>query len=103
MQYLLVALDHEGEDVIERRESVRLKHLDFVENVLGVGEKCLYGAALLNENGDKVGSMEILEFDTRAELDERIKNDQFMVNNVWKDVMVYPCKVGPLFEHLYDK
>jgi len=92
MQFLIHALDSTKEGTLERRMSVRPKHLEHVagyrENghVIGAG-------GILNDNGDMIGSFLVMEFDSRAELDEYIAGEPYVVNGVWEDVRVESVNV----------
>ena len=57
----------------------------------------LYAVAKLNERGDMIGSVMIVEFPSRARLDEWLKIEPYVVGKVWERVEVHPCRVGPTF------
>jgi hypothetical protein len=59
--------------------------------------KYLYGVATLSENGDMNGSVMVLDFPSRKELDEYLKTEPYVINKVWEKIEIVPCKVGPTF------
>ena len=93
MNFLIVAYDGKDENALERRMSVREKHF---ANVMKIQEKdhvhCAGG--ITNEAGQLVGSMLVVSFDTREQLDEYLKTEPYVVNNVWQDIRIDTCNVA---------
>ena len=83
MQFLINAYD--GENMLEKRMEVRPKHL---ANIDKLGKHVVFAGGKLNEEGQPVGSVMIMEFDTRAELDEYLKVEQYIEAKVWDKVDV---------------
>ena len=94
MQFIVIA--HDYKDGLERRLKVRAKHIQLGDKLV-VDGKVLYGVALLDDKGDMRGSVYILDFPSRQELDYYLKNEPYVVENVWEKIEVIPCKVGPSF------
>ncbi len=94
MQFLLIARD--GEDAAERRAALRDRHLA-VANRLFASGNLLYGVAMLDDKGQPCGSMEVVEFKSRTELDEWLEQEPFVTGQVWARVDVMPCRTGPMF------
>lgn len=57
----------------------------------------LYAVATLDGNGQPNGSMEVVQFDSRADLDRWLKNEPYLTGQVWAEVDVRPCRVDPMF------
>ena len=55
------------------------------------------GAALLDEKGKMIGSVIILGYPSRKELDDCLRIEPYVVNRVWEKIEIKPCKVGPTF------
>ena len=93
MNFLIVAYDGKDENALERRMRVRPDHF---ANVLKIKEKghvhCAGG--ITNEAGQLVGSMLVVSFDTREQLDEYLKTEPYVVNNVWQDIRIDTCNVA---------
>ncbi len=51
------------------------------------------GGAILNNEGEMVGSTLYLRFDSREELDRWIANDPYVLGNVWIKVEVKPIRL----------
>ena len=101
MQYLITAYDGIDEKALERRLSVRDEHLKSVEKRIKAGEH-LYGAAILDDNEKMVGSVMVVEYSSREELDNWLKVEPYIVGNVWERIDVKPCKVAAAFMDLYN-
>ncbi len=52
-----------------------------------------YGCVILNDNGDMIGSMAVMDFPSEKELQEWLKREPYVTGNVWKTVEVYKCNV----------
>ena len=61
------------------------------------GGNYLMGVALLNKNNQMIGSVMILDYPSRKELDEWLKIEPYVVNKVWEKIEIIPCQVGPTF------
>ena len=94
MQFLVIAAD--GQDAHERRLALRDKHLA-VANHLRTTGNLLYAVATLDANGQPNGSMQVVEFNSRADLDRSLQQEPYVTGKVWAKVDVTPCRIGPMF------
>jgi len=94
MQFIVIA--HDYKDGLERRLKVREKHLKHGDKLVAEG-KALYGVALLDDKRDMKGSVYIMDFPSRRELDEWLQTEPYVKEKVWEKIEVIPCKVGPSF------
>jgi uncharacterized protein len=94
MQFLVIARD--GEGALERRVALRDKHLASANHLRASGN-LLYAVAMLDGNGQPNGTMEVVQFDSRAELDRWLQQEPFVTGQVWSKVDVTPCRIGPMF------
>ena len=83
MQFMVKAYD--GEGMLERRMQVRPRHLEGMR-VLGTPIICAGG--LLDDTGQMKGSVLVLEFDSRAALDEYLTNEPYVVEGVWEKIEI---------------
>ena len=97
MQFLVLAYDGKDEEALQRRLAVRQAHLALAEQMVASGQQ-LYAVALLNEAGNMIGSTIICDFSTREELDAWLAQEPYVTGNVWKQIEVIPCQVGPAFQ-----
>lgn len=96
MQFLVTGYDGTDEKALERRLAVREEHMKLVECMKSKG-KHLYAAALLDENEKMIGSVLIVDFESREELDKWLEIEPYVVGDVWRTIEVKPCKVPPMF------
>jgi uncharacterized protein YciI len=95
MQFIVTAYDYK-EDGLRNRLAVRGEHIKLGDKLKSEG-KCLYGVALLDNKEQMEGSVYIMDFSNREELDEWLKNEPYVLGKVWEKIEVKPCKVGPSF------
>lgn len=100
MQYLVTGYDGTDEKAMERRLAVREKHMEGV-NKLKNEKKHLFAAAILDENERMVGSVLIVDFPTREELDKWLEVEPYVVGKVWEKIEIVPCKVPQMFMALH--
>lgn len=100
MQYIVTGFDGTDEKAMDRRLAVREEHLESVKKRFEAGEH-LYGAAMLDDAGKMIGSMMVVEYPSREELDKWLKNEPYVTGDVWRKIEIKPCKVAPLFMELY--
>lgn len=100
MQFFITGYDGTDEGALERRLSARDEHLKFTEEMFNKGHH-LYAAAVLDDNEKMIGSVIISEFPSKAELDEYLKVEPYVKEQVWKKIEVRPCRVPPLFMNLH--
>jgi uncharacterized protein YciI len=95
-----MAYDGTDEKALERRLAVREQHLKSVEENFKDG-KHLYGAAILDDAGKMIGSMMVVDYPNREELDNWLEVEPYVVGNVWQKIDIQASKVAPIFMDLY--
>jgi hypothetical protein len=88
MRYVVIAHDGTDAGAKERRASARPAHLEGIAAFVARGE-VLVGGALLDEAGDMVGSVLIVDFATRAALDAWMENDPYVTQGVWQEIEIH--------------
>ena len=88
MQFLIKALD--GENMLERRMAVRPRHL---EGMAKLGRHIVVAGGILDEAGRPKGSVLVLEFPDRADLDAYLKQEPYVLEHVWETIEVEPMNV----------
>jgi uncharacterized protein len=96
MHYLITAHDGSDEKALERRLAARERHLQSITKLKEEG-KALYGAALIDDNGNMKGSMLIMNFQSQDELEHYLATEPYITGKVWQTVDVKPCRVPELF------
>ena len=83
MQFIVKAYD--GEGMLEKRMAVRPRHL---EGMNELGKHIICAGGLLDDAGKMKGSVLVLEFDSRAELDDYLASEPYITDGVWEKVEV---------------
>lgn len=91
MQFLILAYDGTDEQAPERRMATRPAHLDTARRMKQQGS-FLEGGAILNDAGEMIGSMLLMEFETRELLNQWLQSDPYTTADVWKTVQVLPFR-----------
>jgi len=99
MQFVVIGYDENDDQALDRRLAARDAHLALSDEAVQTGEQIL-GAALLNDDDNMCGSVMVVDFPSRDELDAWLENEPYIKGKVWEKVKVYPCKIGPSFSHL---
>jgi uncharacterized protein len=79
---------------------VREEHIALGDRLVAEGHM-LFGTALLDEDEKMIGSMLVLEYPSRKELDEWLAVEPYAVSGVWEKITVTPVRVGPSFVGLH--
>jgi uncharacterized protein YciI len=92
-QYLVTGYDYTDEGAPERRMNVRPHHLDGVKELKANGN-FIAAAAFLNDEGNMIGSVMMLQFESEEQLDAWKLAEPYVTQNVWESVDVKPIKVA---------
>ncbi len=98
MQFMLLGYDGKDGDALGRRLAVREQHLALGDRLAAEG-KLLFAAAILDTDEKMTGSMLVLEFPSRAELDAWLETEPYVTGDVWQEITILSVKVGPWFSH----
>ncbi|MGA4543380.1 YciI family protein [Uniformispora flossi] len=96
MQFLLIAFDGVDEGAAGRRLAAREAHIKLGDEMVASG-RMLFGTAILDDEHRMIGSMLVLDFPSRDELDTWYAVEPYVTGNVWERVDIRPCAVGPSF------
>jgi uncharacterized protein len=91
MKHVVIARDGTDDEAKARRAAVRPEHLRQIAARVERGE-ILVGGAILDEAGDMVGSVLVVNFETRDELDSWLTTDPYVTGGVWQDIEVQPYR-----------
>ncbi len=91
MQYVVHAYDHTGPDALDRRMAARPAHLAYAAQLKEKGQ-FLLGGALLDPDGNMMGSMLILDMETEDQLNDYLRSDPYIVQGVWDKIDVKPFR-----------
>jgi uncharacterized protein YciI len=93
MQFLVIAKDGTDEGALERRQQTRPSHLEGI-GPLVESRNVLVGGAILSDAGDMVGSMLLVEFPGKEEVDVWLARDPYVTDGVWQEVEVHPFRTA---------
>ena len=93
MQFLVIAKDGTDAGALERRQQTRPTHLTGIGPLVESGN-VLVGGAILSEAGDMVGSMLLVEFPGRGDVDAWLARDPYVTDGVWREVEVHPFRTA---------
>ncbi len=93
MQFLVTAYDGTDPDAPARRQAARETHLVGARKLTEEG-RILVGGAILDDDGRMIGSACIVDFPSRAELDEWLRTDPYVTGDVWRRIDVVPFRVA---------
>jgi uncharacterized protein YciI len=99
MQYMVIGRDGTDPNAMLRRRAARDEHLALGERMNRAGT-LVCAAALLDDSGQMVGSMLLVSFPSRVELDAWLRIEPYMIGGVWQKVQIEPAQLGPAFAHL---
>jgi len=91
MTFLVLGYDGVDPEAPARRAAARPAHLATAQRLRAAGH-FLDGGAILDDAGKMVGSMLMMEFPSRAELNAWLSADAYTTGGVWKDVTVRPFR-----------
>ena len=88
VQFVIRAYD--GKGMLEKRMEVRPRHLEGMERIR---QHVVCAGVLLDDEGQMKGSMLVMEFESRQELDEYLTNEPYVQEHVWEKIEVEPINV----------
>ena len=97
MHFIVTAYDGKDSMAGERRENMRERHLKGILEQKKEG-KHIYGAVILNDENNMIGSMLIVDYPSKETLvSEWLDNEPYITGGVWKEIDIKPCKVPDFF------
>ena len=93
MQFVVIAYDGEDSHAPERRTKARPAHIEGAARMKKDGSM-LTGGAMLDDDGAMIGSVMVVDFPSRAELDAWLASDPYVTGNVWRRIEVRPFRVA---------
>ena len=88
VQFVIRAYD--GKGMLEKRMEVRPRHLEGMERIR---QHVVCAGGLQDDEGKMKGSMLVMEFESRQELDEYLANEPYVLEHVWEKIEVEPINV----------
>ncbi len=82
-QFVIKAYDGEGK--LDKRMEVRPRHFEGMEKMK---EHILCAGGMLDDDGKMIGSLLVMEFENREQLDEYLAYEPYVVEHVWERIEV---------------
>jgi uncharacterized protein YciI len=92
MQFVLIGRDGQDPDALDRRMAVREKHLAMCQTLKAQG-RYITGGAMLNDDGQMIGSVVIYDFPDRQALEAWLPTEPYIQGNVWQDIEINPFRI----------
>jgi uncharacterized protein YciI len=86
-QYVIIAYDGTDAQAVDRRMAARPAHLENTRKLKADGH-FIEGGAMLDDQGRMTGSVVIVTFASRQELDHWLNNDPYVTGNVWQKIEI---------------
>ena len=85
--------DGPDDDALERRKRTRPTHLAAIGPLVESGN-VLVGGAMLNDAGDMIGSMVLVDFPDRTGVDAWLATGPYVTEGVWREIEVTPFRTA---------
>jgi len=92
-QYVIIARDGKDDKAPDRRMETRPLHLAEASR-LKANNNFIIGGAFLNDAGQMVGSVMIVQFETEDDFTNWYNNEPYITGGVWTTIEVTPFKVA---------
>lgn len=102
MQFIIIAQDGDDDQAMTRRLAARDSHIAYSDAAVKTGEQIM-AAAMLNGDDQMIGSVMIVEFESIEKVNEWLDTEAYITGDVWQNIQIIPCKVGPSFQHMLKK
>jgi uncharacterized protein len=97
MQFVVIGHDGSDQEAVARRLSKREEHLQAAEKMKQAGT-LKFATAILDDDGKMIGSIMVVDYPSRQDLDQWLKIEPYILGDVWRAVEVKPCRVAPMFQ-----
>ncbi len=87
MYYSLICYDHENS--IDKRKSIRDKHISYLNQYK---ERILFAGPIMDERKTIIGSLIVIKFSTKKEVEFFSKNDPYSISGLFKKVSIHLFK-----------
>lgn len=91
MKFVIRAIDGEGK--LEKRMEVRPLHFEGMDRMK---EHLVCAGGLLDDAGNLKGSLLVMDFQNRQELDEYLAHEIYVVEHVWEQISIDQMNVAYL-------
>lgn len=93
MEFLVIAYDGTDPEAKARRLRVREAHLSGIRALKEAGT-FINGGAILDDNGEVIGSTLYMDFPSREALDKWVAGDPYVTGQVWVNIEARPIRLA---------
>ena len=93
MLFIAIARDGTDELALSRRAAVRAKHLEGIAPLIEAGTVQL-GGAMLNDAGEMIGSMLLIEASDLGTVRAMLERDVYTTAGVWQSFEIMPFRIA---------
>jgi uncharacterized protein YciI len=93
VEFLVIAYDGKDPGAKARRLAARPAHMKDIQPLIERGE-FINGGAILDDNGEMIGSTLYMDFASRTEFDQWLESDPYYTEGVWVDIKIQPIKLA---------
>ncbi len=94
-QYIMHAWDSTGEDALERRMKVRPSHFESARKLKENGN-FVFAGAILNDEEKMIGSMMVVQFETKEQLQHWLDTEPYISEKVWERMDLRPFRTATI-------
>ncbi|TAH21926.1 MAG: hypothetical protein EAZ08_01995 [Cytophagales bacterium] len=96
MQHFLIhAYDYTDAQALDRRMAARPAHFEGIKKLKETGNFVL-GGAILNDEGQMIGSNAVLQFETKEDLQAYLAIEPYIVQKVWEKIDIKMFRVASI-------
>ncbi len=92
---MVIARDGTDAEALERRMAAREAHLVEARRLKAAGH-ILQAGAMLDDAQRMIGSVLLVAFASRADVDQWLATDPYVTGGVWQDIEVKPFRPAPI-------
>ena len=89
----MYAWDGTGEQALEKRMNARPAHFENARKLKASGN-FIIGGAMLNDEGKMIGSMMVVQFETKEQWQQWLDTEPYITSKVWEKMDIRPFKVA---------
>jgi uncharacterized protein YciI len=93
MTFLVHAFDFTDAEALNRRLAARETHISGAKSMHEKGELVLAGA-MLSPDEKMIGSVVIIEMESLEAVENWLRNEVYVQQNVWDKVNIYPMRIA---------
>ena len=91
--YLIYATDGKDKEAATRRMKMRPLHFQMA-SALKADRHFITGGAMLDDEGNMIGSMMLVQFENKEKLQEWLDKEPYIRGGVWEEIAIHPFRIA---------